>query len=40
MVAMGMATAALRVAYFAATITFISGITGTTHHYLFKQLTG
>jgi len=35
MVAMGLATAqaALRVAYFTAAITFISGIVGTAHHY-------
>ena len=35
MVAMGLATAksALRVAYFTAAITFISGIIGTAHHY-------
>jgi len=35
MVAMGLATAkaALRVAYFTAAITFLSGIVGTAHHY-------
>ena len=35
MVAMGLATAraALRVAYFTASITFLSGIIGTAHHY-------
>jgi len=35
MVAMGLATAknALRVAYFTAALTFISGIVGTAHHY-------
>lgn len=35
MVAMGLATAqsALKVAYFSAAITFISGIVGTAHHY-------
>ncbi len=35
MVAMGLATAktALRVAYFTAAITFVSGIIGTAHHY-------
>lgn len=39
-VTMGLATATLRVAYFIASITFISGIIGTAQHYLFNQLTG
>ena len=41
MVAMGLATAqaALRVAYFTAAITFLSGIVGTAHHYYWYPIS-